>query len=90
MNNNFVFSLGDKLPYEYEVAKAILTVSPSGNPSEQKEFQVRKNAVNAYTRTVRELWCKAFGGENFIKTRKCVDGRIRKILTLYYNMSESW
>ena len=84
MNNNFVFSLGDKLPYEYEVAKAILTVAPSGNPSEQKECQVRKNVVNAYTTTVRELWCKAFGGENFIKTRKSVAGRIRKILTSYY------
>ena len=62
---------------------SILSVAPGGNASEKSEYPGRKNAVNTYTRAVRELWIKPFGEENLIKTRKSVAGKIRKILTLY-------
>lgn len=40
------FSFGDVLPSEYEVIAKILEVAPSGQPTEEKETRLRKQAVS--------------------------------------------
>ena len=55
---------------------------PGGLAKKGKESE-RKNAVNAYVKSLKEMWSKAFGSENIME-RKAVVNKIRNVLALYF------
>ena len=55
---------------------------PGGLARKGKESE-RKNAVNAYVKSLKEMWSKAFGKENIME-RKAVVNKIRNVLALYF------
>ena len=55
---------------------------PGGLARKGKESE-RKNAVNAYVKSLKEMWSKAFGSENIME-RKAVVNKIRNVLALYF------
>ena len=84
MSTELVFVLGDKLLW---VAKAVISIynyAPVGSAKKGKESKRRKDAVNAYVKSLVEMWSKAFGSENIME-RKSVANKIRNRLALYFN-----
>ena len=80
--NNFDF--GDVLPSEYEVIARITKVAPSGQPTEDKETKLRKQAVSDCAKGLMITWSKAFSASNVLSA-KSVKKKIRKSMQAYYN-----
>ena len=41
----------------------------SGGLAKKGKESERKNAVNAYVKSLKEMWSKAFGSENIMETK---------------------
>ena len=84
MSTEFVFVLDEKLPWVIEAVKSIYNYTPGGSTKNGKKSKRRKDAVDAYVKSLIEMWSKAFGSEN-ITQRKAVANKIRNGLALYFN-----
>ena len=84
MSTELVFILGEKLPWVTEAVISIYNYAPGGSAKKGKESKRRKDAVNAYVKSLIEMWSKAFGSENIME-RKAVANKIRNGLALYFN-----
>ena len=73
---DYIFVLGEKLPWVYEAVAQIYNISPGGSSKKGKESEKRRTAINAYTNAVITLWSKAFGAEH-VATRKTVQKHLR-------------
>ena len=84
MSTELVFVLGEKLPWVTKAVISIYNYTPGGSTKNGKESKRRKDAVNAYIKSLIEMWSKAFGSENIMQ-RKAVANKIRNGLALYFN-----
>ena len=66
------------------VTEAVISKYNYAPAEKGKESKRRKNAVNAYVKSLIEMWSKAFGREK-IMGRKSVANKIRNGLALYFN-----
>ena len=69
---------------QYEVITDIMKFAPSGQPTEQKETQLRRKVVSDCGRELMKIWSKAFSAANVLSS-KAVKKKIRLSLHLYYN-----
>ena len=83
MSTELVFVLGDKLPWVTEAVISVYNYAPGGSAKKGKESKRRKDAVNAYVKSLIEMWSKAFGSEKIVK--RTVANKIRIGLALYFN-----
>ena len=73
MSTELVLVLGDKLPWVREAVLSIYHYASGAEAKKGKESKRRKDTVNAYVKTLIELWSKA------------VANKIRNGLALYFN-----
>ena len=86
MSTELVFILGEKLPWVTETVISIYNYAPCGSAKKGKESKRRKDPVNAYVKSLIEMWSKAFGSENIMESlTKSVANKIRNGLALYFN-----
>ena len=81
MSTELVFVLSEKLSWVTEVVISIYNYASGGSPKKWKESRRRKDAVNAYIKSLMEMWSKAFDSENIME-RKAVANKIRNGLAL--------
>ena len=84
MSTELVSVLGKKLPWVTEAVISIYNYIPGGSAKKGKESKRRQDAVNAYVKSLIEMWSKAFGSENIME-RKSVANKIRNRSALYFN-----
>ena len=80
MSAELVFVLGDKLPWVAEAVISIYNYAPSGSAKKGKESKRRKDAVNAYVKSLIEMWSKAFGSENIMERKLALANSIKFIV----------
>ena len=83
MSDEYVFLLGEKLPWESEVVMAILDQAFSGTPTGTGQTKLRKTVVAACTKAIIALWAKAFG-EEYIQLKKVVTDKINDLMKIHY------
>ena len=64
-----VFVYGEKLPWVTEAVKSIYNYAPGGSAKKRKKLKRREDAVNAYIKSLIEIWSKAFGSENIMERK---------------------
>ena len=84
MSTELIFVLGEKLPWVTEAVISIYNYAPGGSAKKGKKSKRRKDAINAYVKSLIEMWSKAFGNENIIE-RKAVAKKIGNVFALYFN-----
>ena len=84
MDYIFVFVLSDNLPWVTEAIISIHNYAPGDSTKKGEESKRRKDAVNAYVKSLIEMWSKAFGSENIME-RKAVAKKIRNGLAPSFN-----
>ena len=80
MSVQYVF--GAKLPLETDVVMMITGQAPSSHPS--RETVLRKKVINDFTKSIINLWAKAFGME-YIQSRQVVQEEIIRLLATFYH-----
>ena len=80
MSVRYVF--GAKFPLETDVVMMITGQAPSSHPS--RETVLRKKVINDFTKSIINLWAKAFGME-YIQSRKVVQEKLRRLLVTFYH-----
>ena len=83
MSNELVFILGDTLPWIIEAIISIYSYAPGSSAKKRKESKRRIDAVDAYVKSLIEMWFKAFGSEKIVE--RTVANKIRIGLALYFN-----
>ena len=83
MSTELVFVLDEKLPWVTEAVISIYNYAPGGSVKKGKVFKRGKDAVNAYLKSLIEMWSKDFGCGNIME-RKDVANKIRNVLALYF------
>ena len=67
MLTELVFVYGEKLPWVTEAVISIYNYAPGGSAKKGKKLKRREDAVNAYIKSLIEIWSKAFGSENIME-----------------------
>ena len=85
MSIQYVFAFNDKLPWKHEVVSMVMDLAPGGAAAGSGETALRKKVMYQLTRSLIELWIKAFGDDNLVLSYKSVRKRIVNLLQGYNN-----